>query len=96
MSDRKCPNCGSPGVAGANDSFACPTCGGTFTFAAGEPKLAAVGELDRLKEAVAQQGSDLAELKKRLPASSPAVADPDPDDDDIADEIEDDEDEEDL
>lgn len=78
MSDRKCPNCGAVGVPGANDSYACPACGGSFAFKAGEAKLTDVGELDRLKEKLDKHDVDLDELKKRLPASSPAAV---PDDD---------------
>jgi uncharacterized Zn finger protein (UPF0148 family) len=97
MSDRKCPNCGSPGVAGTNDSFACPACGGTFTFTAGEAKLTGVGELDRIKKTIAAHDADLVELKKVLPASRPGVVEPDesPDEDD-RDEDDDADDEEDL
>ena len=90
MSDRKCPNCGAVGVAGKDDSFACPTCGGSFTFKTGEPKLTAVGELDELRSKVAAHDADLAELKKTLPASKPAEPSADPDED----EGEEDEDEE--
>lgn len=94
MSDRKCPNCGSVGVAGTDDSFACPSCGGSFTFTAGEAKLKAVGELDELRDKVKAHDADLAELKKTLPASSPA-ADPEISED-PADEDLDEDDEEDL
>jgi|GEM_PF-6092924 len=72
MSDRKCPNCSAVCVAGSDDSYACPACGGSFTFKAGEPKLTGVGELDRLKDKLAKHDADLEELKKVLPASRPA------------------------
>mgnify|MGYP001159233646 CR=1 FL=1 len=71
---------GAVGVAGANDTYACPSCGGSFTFATGEAKLKDVGELDKLKEKLDRHDADLDELKKRLPASSSAAdppADPD-------------------
>lgn len=62
-----CPNCGPGTKAHATEKgHVCETCGGTFTFIAGEPKLAAVGELDKVK-------ADVEELKRRLPASSPAA-----------------------
>jgi uncharacterized Zn finger protein (UPF0148 family) len=99
MSDRKCPNCGAVGVPGTGDRFTCTTCGGTFTFVAGEAKLTAVGEIDRIKETVAQQGNELEELKKRLPAASPGQQPPeDPSDNPDApfDDDDDDDDEEDL
>ena len=71
MPDRKCPKLRSGGIAGANDTYACPSCGGTFSFQGGEPKLTAVGELDKLKDAMSETRADLEELKQRLPASVP-------------------------
>jgi uncharacterized Zn finger protein (UPF0148 family) len=92
MSDRKCPNCGAIGVPGKDDSYACPACGGTFVFKAGEAKLQAVGELDELRAKVTAHDADLAELKKTLPASRPA--DPaDPQEPEEPDECEDDDEE---
>lgn len=64
-----CPNCG-PGtkVHQSEKGTVCETCGGTFTYVAGEAKLQDIGELDKVK-------ADVEELKQRLPASTPA-ADP--------------------
>ena len=63
----KCPNCGPGTKTHASDKgHVCETCGGTFTYVAGEAKLAAVGEVDQLK-------ADVKELQQRLPASSPAA-----------------------
>jgi len=64
------------GVAGTDDSFACPSCGGSFTFKAGEAKLTGVGELDELRNKVASHDADLVELKKALPASRPGAQPP--------------------
>lgn len=85
-----CPNCG-PGTKthGGEKGTICEQCGGTFTYVAGEPKLAAVGELDRVK-------ADVEELKKRLPAAGlaalPSAGPDDPEDG----EEEDDDDDQDL
>jgi uncharacterized Zn finger protein (UPF0148 family) len=69
----KCPNCGSAVTVKADGTAVCGTCGGSFSWQAGEAKLEGVGELDALK-------ADVDELKKRLPASTPAqepATDPD-------------------
>jgi uncharacterized Zn finger protein (UPF0148 family) len=85
--DLKCPNCGTPAAGEAGSKIVCATCGGTFEFVAGEARLTGVGEVDKLKETVTQHDADIAEIKQRLPGSTPA-ADPDepaavdPDDDD--------------
>jgi len=71
-----CPNCG-PGTQThtSEKGHVCEKCGGTFTFIAGEAKLAAVGEIDQLK-------ADVEEIKQRLPASVPAAVPPeDPEND---------------
>ncbi len=62
-----CPNCG-PGTKTHTTAkgHVCETCGGTFTFVAGEAKLQEIGELDKVK-------ADVEELKQRLPASVPAA-----------------------
>jgi uncharacterized Zn finger protein (UPF0148 family) len=92
MSDRKCPNCGTVGIPGKDDSYACPSCGGTFTFEAGEAKLQTVGELDELRDKVKAHDADIAEFRKVLPASSPAADPEEPTDpDDESDEEDDDE-----
>jgi uncharacterized Zn finger protein (UPF0148 family) len=64
MAELKCPNCGTVGIPGAGGKVTCATCGGTFSFVAGEAKLTDVGQLDKLQ-------ADVEELKQRLPASSP-------------------------
>lgn len=80
----KCPNCGIVAIPKDDGTLVCATCGGTFTFTAGEARLGDIGELDKLQ-------ADVDELKQRLPASTPAETIEEP-----AEEIEEDEDEEDL
>jgi uncharacterized Zn finger protein (UPF0148 family) len=65
----KCPNCGTAAIPRENGDCVCATCGGTFTFKAGEARLKNAGELDKLQ-------ADVDELKQRLPASTPAANDP--------------------
>lgn len=96
MADLKCPNCGCPCASGDGGKAVCAQCGGSFVWNGPEAKLVGVGEIDELKETVDKQGADLEELKKRLPASSPAAAAPEETGDtDDRDDVEDD-DEEDL
>ena len=73
----KCPNCGVAGHAKADGSVVCPQCGGTFTFKAGEAKLADVGEFDRTKAKVAEHDADLKAIKEQLGigAAEPPAAD---------------------
>lgn len=75
MADLKCPNCGTV-AAGSEGKIVCATCGGTFEFVAGEAKLKDIGEVDRIKKTVERHDADLAEIKQRLPASSPALQPP--------------------
>jgi hypothetical protein len=55
-----CPNCG-PGFKTHDTAqgIVCENCGGTFTFTAGEAKLAGTGRIDRIEK-------DLDELKSRV------------------------------
>jgi hypothetical protein len=62
----KCPNCGTPTHAKPGEPIVCATCGGTFTFTAGETKLADVGEFDQLKKKVGDLELGQAELRERL------------------------------
>jgi ribosomal protein S27AE len=90
-----CPNCGPGTVTHETEKgIVCEKCGGTFVFTAGEAKLTDVGKLDRLE-------ADVADLKKRLSASSPAALPPEDAENDGTGDPEDecgaqDEDEEDL
>jgi uncharacterized Zn finger protein (UPF0148 family) len=86
----KCPNCGTPAAGKEGVKIVCAQCGGTFEYTAGEAKLTAVGEIDKIR-------TDVEELKQRLPASTPAAepaVDPNPDleDPDIDDDEEDEDD----
>jgi uncharacterized Zn finger protein (UPF0148 family) len=66
----KCPNCGTPAAIGKEGvKIVCSQCGGTFEYSAGEAKLTAVGEIDKIR-------TDVEELKQRLPASVPAAQPP--------------------
>jgi uncharacterized Zn finger protein (UPF0148 family) len=63
----KCPNCGLAAIPKENGAkIVCGTCGGTFTYIAGEAKLQDVGELDRLKSDVDQLKAGQEELQKTL------------------------------
>jgi len=83
----KCPNCGTPAIPKDGGDCVCATCGGTFTFKAGEARLKNVGELDKLQ-------ADVDELKQRLPASTPAQDEPPAEE--LGDEEQEDDDDEDL
>ena len=83
-----CPNCGLAAIPKENGAkIVCGTCGGTFTYVAGEAKLQDVGELDRLKSEVDQLKAGQEELQKTLGAPAPADAESEP----AADEEDDDE-----
>ncbi len=53
MAKVKCPSCGTAAEQTApGEKIVCAGCGGSFTFVAGETKLAGVGEFDELKAEV--------------------------------------------
>lgn len=87
-----CPNCGTHLKGKPDEKIVCDTCGGSFTFVAGEAKLTGVGEFDQLKTKVGELEAGQAELRQQLgqPAQPPADPQQEPP------VTEDDEDEEDL
>lgn len=89
----KCPNCGTPAVAGEGGKVVCTGCGGTFRFRAGEAKLEAVAEFDQLKKKVAEQDDEIRRLREQISGGSSNGDEPDGQADDDDDDEEDDDDE---
>ena len=78
MADGKmrCPNCGAAVPDPDRDGkVVCADCGGSFLWQDGKPRLAGVGELDKLCEDVTGLKATLDEIKARLP--QPKVTDAD-------------------
>ena len=89
-----CPNCGLAAIPKENGAkIVCGTCGGTFTYIAGEAKLQDVGALDRLISDVDQLKAGQTELQKALgtpdpegstgPETEPAADEEDDDEEDL-------------
>lgn len=70
--DLKCPNCGGATIDGGAGKRVCGTCGGSFTFVAGEAKLTSVGELEKIKGSVEKHERQIEEIRKQLPGPTPA------------------------
>jgi ribosomal protein L37AE/L43A len=72
-----CPNCGTKALSKERGAkIVCTACGGTFSYVAGEAKLQAVGELDKLTNDVEQLKAGQAELAAKVGMPAPPTEQP--------------------
>lgn len=81
MAELQCPNCGAAGKVHAkgDGDLVCETCGGSFSWKAGEPKLKDVGELDKLKADVDEIRAENEKIRAGLARTGRLAPTEDPD-----------------